>query len=120
VDSGVTTAVPEEGTLPTPWSIIKAVAADTFQSSTAGLPSATAVGVELNELITGKLGTALFQKQDVNKSGTTSNKRGTAREYFLNIMPDLLLTISFIIKLKHAGKGLCSTFRLVITAYKSN
>jgi hypothetical protein len=67
--------VPLEDTLPTPWSIIRAVALDTFQSSTAELPSATAAGVELNELITGRLG-ADVQKHEVNNIGrakTTNN-----------------------------------------------
>jgi hypothetical protein len=67
--------VPLEATLPTPWSIIRAVALDTFQSSTAESPPVTAAGVELNELITGRLGAAV-QKHEVNNIGrakTTNN-----------------------------------------------
>ena len=61
--------VPAKDTLPTPWSMIRAVALDAFQSSTAGLPAAPAAGVELNELITGRLGTAV-QEHEVNNIGT--------------------------------------------------
>jgi hypothetical protein len=61
--------VPVKDTLPTPWSMIKAVALDTFQSSTAGLPVATAAGAELNELITGRPGAAI-QEHEVNNIGT--------------------------------------------------
>jgi hypothetical protein len=61
--------VPVKDTLPTPWSMIMTVALDAFQSSTAGLPAATAAGEELNELITGSTGTAV-QKHEVNNIGT--------------------------------------------------
>jgi len=53
VAAGVTVELPAADIEPTPWSMIKAVALDTFQLSSEELPSEIVVGLAVKEFIVG-------------------------------------------------------------------
>jgi hypothetical protein len=55
VAPGKTIVLPEEPTVPTPWSIVTDVAFDTLQLKVVELPRLILDGLAMKELITGKL-----------------------------------------------------------------